>query len=81
MLGVLTRPRKPKAPPLYCYSGCGIDRQPECITGMVARTSDPALTAVVATAGRILGVNCPGNMRVEATEQRMDADPAMRVVD
>ena len=47
---------EPKAPPLYCYIGCGIDRQPECITGMAARTN-------------------------EATEERIDADPAMRVVD
>ena len=31
-------PPKPRAPPLYCYIGMGVDRQPECITGMVVRT-------------------------------------------
>ena len=32
------RPPKPRAPPLYCYVGMGVGRQPECITGMVVRT-------------------------------------------
>ena len=32
------RPPKPLAPPLYCYLGMGVGRQPECITGMVVRT-------------------------------------------
>ena len=31
------RPPKPRAPPLYCYIGMGVGRQPECITGMVVR--------------------------------------------
>jgi hypothetical protein len=54
------RPPKPRSPPLYCYIGCGLDRQPTCITGIVARTARPALTAAVATACRILGLNFPG---------------------
>ena len=35
------RPPKPKAPPLYCYIGIGIDKQPQCITNSVVRTNGP----------------------------------------
>ena len=54
------RPPKPRSPPLYCYIGCGLNRQPTCITGIVVRTALPALTAAVATACRILGLSFPG---------------------
>ncbi len=43
---------------------------------MVVRTTDPALTAAVATACRILGLL--NNMQVEVTEERIDADPEMQ---
>jgi hypothetical protein len=75
---VYTRPPKPKAPPLYCYIGCGVDRQPECITGMVVRTNDPALTAAVATACRILSLNFSDDMAVEVTSERIVAEAAMQ---
>ena len=71
-------PLKPKSSPLYCYIGCGVDRQPSCITSMVVRTNDPALTAAVATACRILGLSFPGNKPVEVTEDRIDADAEMQ---
>lgn len=61
------RPHKPKAPPLYCYIGCGVDRQPQCILGLVVRCRDPGLTAAVATTCRILGLNFPGNSPVQVT--------------
>jgi len=48
-------PRKPRNPPLYCYIGGGVDRQPECITSIVVRTKDAALTAAVVTVCRVLG--------------------------
>ena len=43
---------------------------------MVVRTADPALTAVIAAACRILGLS--NNMQVEVTEERIDADPDMQ---
>jgi hypothetical protein len=48
-------PRKPRNPPLYCYIGGGVGRQPECITSFVVHTKDAALTAAVVTVCRILG--------------------------
>ena len=48
-----------------------------CIKSLVVRTNDPALTAIVAAACRILGLGFPGNMPVEVTEERIDADPEM----
>ena len=68
------RPPKPRCPPLYCYIGCGVDRQPDCITGMVVRTKDPALTAAVATACRILGLNFPGNVPCEVVAELIESD-------
>ena len=44
------------------------------------RTNDPALTAVVATACRILCLHLHGNIPVEVTEERIDADPEMQPV-
>ena len=44
------------------------------------RTIDPALTAVVATARRTLGLHFPGNIPVEVTAERIDADPEMQPV-
>ena len=71
------RPAKPQAPPLGCYTGRAIDRQPQCITVMVVRTTDLALTAAVATACRSLGLS--NNMQqLEVTEERIDADPEMQ---
>ena len=69
-----TRPRQLKPPRLYCHIGCGVDRQPSCITRMVVMTNDPALTAAVATACRILGLNFPNKRPVEMTEYRIDAE-------
>ncbi|MFM7979259.1 MAG: hypothetical protein ACKPKO_08080, partial [Candidatus Fonsibacter sp.] len=45
-------PPKPKSPPLYCYIGYGVDTQPTCITSLVVRTNDAALTATDATVCR-----------------------------
>ena len=39
------------------------------------RTNDRSLTSTVAPACRSLGLNVPNNMPVEATEERIDADP------
>ena len=49
---------------------------------MVAQTNDPALTAVVAIACRILGIFFRNDMRVpvEVAEERIDADPEMQPV-
>ena len=77
--GFIPQP-KPKAPPLCCYIGIGIDRQPNSITGLVVRTNDPYLTAVFATACRLLGLHFPGNIPVEVTEERIDADPETQPV-
>ena len=49
------RPPKPRAPPLHCNVGMGVDRQPGCITGMVVRTRNADLTAAVVVACRVLG--------------------------
>ena len=49
------RPPKPRAPPLYCYVGMGVDRQPGCITGMAVRTRNVDVTAAVVVACRVLG--------------------------
>jgi hypothetical protein len=66
------RPPKPRAPPpLYCYIGMGIDRQPNCLTGMVVRTKNHEMTAAVATACRILSFNFPGKVPVEITADRI----------
>ena len=53
-------PPKPRTPPLYCYIGMGVDRQPECITGMVVRTRGVELTAAAAVACQLLGRFFPG---------------------
>ena len=45
----------PHAPPLYCYIGVGVGRQPECIAGMAVRTKSVELTAAVVVACRTLG--------------------------
>ena len=45
---------------------------------MIVMTNDPALTAVVAAACRLLGLNFPGDMPAEVTEERIDADPEMQ---
>ena len=37
----------PRAPPMYCYVGMGVGRQPECITGMVVSTKSAELTDAV----------------------------------
>ena len=65
------RPPKPRAPPLYCYIGMGVDRQPECITGMVVRTKSVELTAAVCVACRILGRFFPGDVPVDVTADRI----------
>ena len=65
------RPPKPRAPPLYCYVGMGVDRQPECITGIVIRTKSIELTAVVLVACRILGRLFPGDVPVDITADRI----------
>ena len=69
----LRRPRKPRAPPLYCYIGGGIDKQPECITGIVVRTRHRGLTAAVVTACRILGLSFPGG-NAEVMTDLIEAD-------
>ena len=75
---ICTPAPKHKTPPLYCYIGIGIDRQPN---RLVVRTNDPALTVAVATVCRILGLHFPGNIPVELTvEERIDADPEMQPV-
>ena len=65
------RPPKPRAPPLYCYVGMGVDRQPECITGIVIRTKSIELTAAVLVACRILGRLFPGDVPVDITADRI----------
>jgi hypothetical protein len=65
------RPPKPRAPPLYCYIGMGVDKQPECITGMVLRTKSIPLTAAVVVACRILGRFFPGDVPVDVTSDRI----------
>ena len=68
--GSYRRPPKPRAPPLYCYIGMGVDRQPACITGMVVRTRGVELTADVAVACRLLGRFFPGEAPVDVTADR-----------
>jgi len=65
------RPPKPKTPPLYCYIGMGVDRQPDCITGLVLRTKDVQLTAAAVVACRILGRLFPGQVPINASSDRM----------
>ena len=65
------RPPKPRAPPLYCYVGMGVDRQPECITSIVIRTKSIELTAAVLVACRILGRLFPGDVPVDITADRI----------
>jgi len=65
------RPPRPKTPPLYCYIGMGVDRQPDCITGLVLRTKDVQLTAAVVVACRILGTLFPGAVPVNASSDRI----------
>ena len=65
------RPPKPRAPPLYCYVGMGVDRQPECITGIAIRTKSIELTAAVLVACRILGRLSPGDVPVDITADRV----------
>jgi hypothetical protein len=65
------RPPKPRAPPLYCYVGMGVDRQPECITGIVIRTKSIELTVAVLVACRILGRLFPGDVPVDITADRI----------
>ena len=50
------RPPKPRALPLDCYVGMGVDRQPECIAGIVVRTKSIELTAAVLVACRFCDV-------------------------
>ena len=45
---------------------------------MVMTTKDTALSAVVATVCRILGLNLPHSELVEVTEDRVDADAVMQ---
>ena len=45
---------------------------------MVVRTNDPALTAAVDTACRILGLNFPGNKPVNVKGYRSDTDAEMQ---
>ena len=75
------RPLKPRAPPLYCYIGMGVGRQPECITGMVVRTKSVELTAAVVVACRILGRFFPGNVPVDMTAGCIDIGEQPRVKD
>ena len=49
----------------------GIDRQPNCLTGMMVRTKNHEMTATVATACRILSFNFPGKVPVEITADRI----------
>ena len=49
----------------------GIDRPPNCLTGMVVRTKNHEMTAAVATACRILSFNFPGKVFVEITAGRI----------
>jgi hypothetical protein len=65
------RPPKPRAPPLYCYVGMGVDRQPERITGIVIRTKSIELTVAVLVACRILGRLFPGDVPVDITADRI----------
>ena len=68
--GSYRRPPKPRAPPLYCYIGMGVGRQPECITGMVVRTRGVELTAAVVVACQPLGRFFPGEAPVDVTTGR-----------
>jgi len=70
--GSYRRPPKPRAPPLYCYIGMGVDRQPECITGMVVRTRGVELTAAAAVACQLLGRFFPGEAPVHVTTDRIE---------
>ncbi len=49
----------------------GVDRQPECITGIVIRTKSIELTAAVLVACRILGRLFPGDVPVDITADRI----------
>jgi hypothetical protein len=49
----------------------GVDRQPECITGIVVRTKSVELTAAVVVACRILGRFFPGDVPVDMTADRI----------
>ena len=53
------RPPEPRAPPLCCYVGMGVGRQPGCITGVVVRPRNVDLTVAVAVACRVLGMLLP----------------------
>ena len=68
--GSYRRPPKPRAPPLYCYIGMGVDRQPECITDMVVRTRGVELSAAVVVACQLLGRLFPGEAPVSVTADR-----------
>ena len=67
------RPHKPQNPPLYCYIGGGVDRQPDCITSLVVRTKDPALTAAVVTVCRVLGMTFNKAVPWDLKPGRIDA--------
>ena len=57
-------PLQPRAPPLHCYIGMGVGRQPECITGMVVRTWGVELIAAMVVACQLLGRFFPGEAPV-----------------
>ena len=59
-------------PPLDCYIGMGVDRQPKRITGMVARTRGVELTAAVVVACQLLGRLFPGEAPVDVATDRVD---------
>ena len=69
--GNYRRPPKPRAPPLYCYIGMGVDRQPECITGMAVRTRGVELTAAVVVSCQLLGRLFPCEAPVDVTADRV----------
>jgi len=77
------RPRTPRRPPLYCYIGGGMDKQPNCITNIVVRTEHPALTAAVVTACRIRGMTFPNAdpNSWELGAERIDARDSPPVLD
>ncbi len=71
------RPPKPRAPPLYCYIGMGVGRQPECITSVVVRTKSVELTAAVLVACQILGRFFPGCVPVDMTTDHIPIGEAI----
>lgn len=66
------RPPKPKGPVLYLYIGGGVDKQPDCIMGIVVRTRDPGVTAALATTCRLLSMTFPRWCPVEVTSDLIE---------